>query len=360
MKKIKLSLSQNSEVRIGKGILEKASIGLSQKGKTKKAFIIYDKKAEKSYKKVLSHLEKKKWQVFAVPIVVNEKWKSFNKVLPLYGKMMESKLDRFSTLFAIGGGVIGDLGGFLASTYMRGIDWVNIPTTLLAQVDSSLGGKTAVNHPKGKNLIGTFWQPSLVLCDPEALRTLPKREIISGLGESLKYGLAFDKKFFFLIQDNWDELVQKNLQKLSKIVYKSLYYKSLVVKKDERDILGIRETLNFGHTFAHSLEKITEYGTFRHGEAVIWGMKAALILSFQKKMIKEKEMIFVYSFLDDLKLPSLKGVTQKKLIDAMDLDKKKRQGKLRFILLEKIGKTRITNKITKDDLKKTFSAMGIK
>ena len=269
------------------------------------------------------------------------------------------KADRDSVLFALGGGSIGDAAGFIASTYLRGIDWVSVPTTLLAQVDSSVGGKTAINHPQGKNLVGSFHQPISVICDLDFLQTLSPREIVSGLGEIVKYGLIYDPDFLDEIEATWDQALRLDPRVLAKLVGRSLDWKAKAIEKDEFDRMGIREALNYGHTFGHALEKATGYGEYQHGEAVLWGMRFATILSMVRRSLKTSDYKRISEFLARIDLPALpKKVSFDTYLQHMSKDKKLRDGRVHFVLLKKVGKCFSDGQVAEKDLKSTFKLLG--
>ncbi len=251
--------------------------------------------------------------------------------------MYEEKFGRDTLLIAIGGGTIGDVSGFAASTYMRGIPLIHIPTTLLSAVDSSIGGKTGINFREAKNLIGTFYQPSLVLIDTHFLKSLPKEELISGFGEVIKYSYLTDVKLYSRLLSDWNLLVKKEENFLEKIIYESVKIKSAVVSKDEFEISGLRKILNLGHTFAHAFESYSGY-KLSHGKAVIAGIISALSLSFEMGLISEKQ--FNYMLELPLKFKSsiqLKNINEKEILRLMEYDKKNRDGEIKFVLIKNFG-----------------------
>ena len=277
--KVNLTLRNRSyPIHIGPGSIHSLTKSL-KRAQSKRAFIISDQALGQARAKLKSVLKKSGWEVTEIVVRAGEELKDIQSIYPLFGKLMAARADRDSTLFALGGGTVGDAAGFVASTYLRGIAWVGIPTTLLAQVDSAVGGKTAINHSSGKNLIGTFHQPELVICDTDFLSTLGAREVISGFGEVVKYAIAFDSRFYAYLQKNIDQFLDLNSEVLSTAIRKSLFWKAKLVSQDEFDVKGVREKLNFGHTFGHALESATEYQVYQHGEAVLWGMRFALALS---------------------------------------------------------------------------------
>jgi 3-dehydroquinate synthase len=245
-------------------------------------------------------------------------------------------MERGSPVIALGGGVIGDLSGFVAATYLRGVPYIQVPTTLLAQVDSSVGGKTAVNHPKGKNLIGAFYQPKAVLIDPLVLKSLDIREKRAGIAEIIKYGVIWDKGFFEFMEEDPDALlVQGN--RLEKAIERSCAIKAAVVSADEREA-GVRAILNFGHTFGHAIEAVTGYGTYRHGEAVAMGMCMASDMSRFLGLCQEKTAKRIKALVERAGLPAgVAGFDPEDIIQAMAFDKKVVSERLRFVLVTEIG-----------------------
>jgi 3-dehydroquinate synthase len=250
-------------------------------------------------------------------------------------------LDRKSCIFALGGGVIGDVAGFAAATYLRGVPYVHAPTTLLAQVDSSVGGKTAVDHGSGKNLIGAFYQPRFVLIDVNVLRTLPRRELVAGVAEIIKYGIIEDPALFRLLENNMDKLVALDRELLAQVIGASCAIKARVVEQDERES-DYRAVLNFGHTIGHALEAATDYKGFLHGEAVAIGMIKALEISHrfgycdQTTCDRARDLIARAGL--PLEIPE--GITLDSLIEHLEVDKKSAGGKLKFVMCAGLAKTR--------------------
>ena len=268
-----------------------------------------------------------------------EEAKQWSMVEELLGKLLEAGLDRKSTIIALGGGTVGDLAGFAASIYMRGIEVVHIPTTLLAMVDSSIGGKTAVNHPKGKNLVGSFHQPSLVLIDPIFLETLPEREIRSGLAEVIKYGVISDARLFELLElKSVSELTSENMVE---IIARCAAIKAKYVEKDEEDRKGIRAVLNYGHTVGHAIETVSK-NSVNHGEGVAIGMIAAAWISKESDFLSEMDYIRICELIEKYRLPSkVHALDHVEVIDVMHRDKKAEEGQIKFVLPTGIGKAPI-------------------
>jgi 3-dehydroquinate synthase len=272
----------------------------------------------------------------------------------IHGELLKARFDRHSLLIALGGGVVGDITGFAASTYMRGIRYIQVPTTLLSQVDSSVGGKTGVNHPLGKNMIGSFYQPSLVLVDVNTLKTLPKREFYAGMAEIIKYGVIADGELFDFLKQNRKDIFSLG-DGIIHIIKRSCTIKADVVSQDEKEA-GLRAILNFGHTIGHAVETVTGYKKYLHGEAVAMGMCAAADLAVRMKLFQKgdaeliKELVRMYALPADI--PD--GLKAQDLIDAMEVDKKVKAGRLRFVLPEAIGKVRIEDDVDRETIKETL------
>ena len=248
--------------------------------------------------------------------------------------------DRKSLIVAVGGGVVGDVAGFAAAAFLRGVALVHIPTTLVAQVDSSIGGKTGVNLPEGKNLVGAFYPPRLVITDPDLLRTLSDREFRGGLAEVIKHAIIADAAMFALLEKETDKILRQDRRVLSSLIPRNVKIKAHVVSRDERES-GLREILNFGHTFAHALERVTQYRRYQHGEAVAWGMMAAAFLGHEIGLTRAEDVSRIVSLVGRLgPLPSWPRATPSALVDAMRSDKKSRAGNLRFVLSPRIGEAR--------------------
>jgi 3-dehydroquinate synthase len=248
--------------------------------------------------------------------------------------------DRKSLIVAVGGGVVGDVAGFAAASYLRGVQLVHIPTTLVAQVDSSIGGKTGVNLPEGKNLVGSFYPPKLVLTDPELLRTLADREFRGGLAEVIKHAIIADAEMFAIIEKDMEKVLRRDRQTLGFLIPRNVQIKARVVSRDERES-GLREILNYGHTFAHALESVTKYCRYQHGEAVAWGMIAAAFLGHELGLTRADDVSRIVALIRRLgPLPPWPHVSPAALLQAMRSDKKTRSGVLRFVLSPRIGEAR--------------------
>jgi 3-dehydroquinate synthase len=276
-------------------------------------------------------------EVISVVLEDGERYKDWATLNRIYDVLLERRCERKTTLIALGGGVIGDLAGFAAATYMRGVPLIQVPTTLLAQVDSSVGGKTGINHPLGKNMIGAFYQPRLVLADTTVLRSLPPRELSAGLAEVIKHGLISDEGFVTWLEQNVEKLLSCDALAVTHAVRRCCEIKAAVVAEDEREA-GVRALLNFGHSFGHAIEAGLGYGKWLHGEAVAAGMVMAADLSRRVGLIAQADVDRIVALLKRAKLPVAQpGIALGHLLDLMAVDKKNEAGKLRLILLERIG-----------------------
>ncbi len=295
-------------------------------------------------------------QVISIVLPDGEEYKTWQTLNSIFDALIANRCERRTTLIALGGGVIGDLTGFAASTWQRGAPFIQIPTTLLAQVDSSVGGKTAINHPGGKNMIGAFYQPRAVLADLDSLKTLPERELKAGLAEVIKYGFIRDAAFLEWIEAHIDQLLARDVTALEHAVVRSCEIKAEIVALDERED-DIRAFLNFGHTFGHAIEAGLGYGEWLHGEAIAAGMVMAVDLSVRLGMIHAKETDRVKRLMQRTGLPvagpALPGT---KYMDLMSVDKKVKDGALRFILLESIGAARIRSDVPAEAVLATLKA----
>ena len=273
--------------------------------------------------------------------------KSLSALEGIFSQLIELGCDRSSTFLALGGGVGGDSAGFVAATFMRGVDYIQIPTTLLAMVDSSIGGKTGVNLPAGKNLVGVIWQPKAVVIDPKLLESLPEREISSAMGEVIKYGAILDRDIFDLISSNLEDLLKlANPELLTEVIGRCAKLKADVVAEDEREG-GKRRILNFGHTIGHALETNFGFDTLRHGEAIAYGMLAAGKLSIEDGRMKNEDFELLEEIIGKLPLPVLPKFDPNDILQIMQRDKKVRGRKIYFVLLEELGKAVIVDDVAK-------------
>lgn len=353
MKTLRVELGDNSySIVVGAGFLDRVGELLIPHTKSKKVLIVSDAYVQGRYMPVVREsLEAAGLDVRTIEVPTGEESKSLVQFSRIQDSLVAHQLDRGSTLIALGGGVIGDLTGFAAAVYMRGISYVQIPTTLQAQVDASVGGKTAINHPKGKNLIGAFHQPKLVLIDVGTLETLPQRDIRAGLIEVIKMGVIRDPALFEMVEANLDAILNLDSSTLAEIISYACINKAEIVAKDEKES-GLRMLLNYGHTFGHALEALTHYNRYRHGEAVSIGMNCAAQLAVNLGMFSETDLQRQRSLLKRTGLPIAfpPDITPEALCDAMYLDKKTLGGKLRLILPTRIGEVVIRDNVDDQDV----------
>jgi 3-dehydroquinate synthase len=296
------------------------------------------------------------------PVLIGdgERAKTLASVAKIYDALIRARVDRSGTVVACGGGVIGDVAGFAAATYLRGIHLVQVPTTLLAQVDSAIGGKTGVNLNAGKNLIGAFHAPSLVLCDPEVLSTLPRREFRAGLYEVIKYGVIASRELFHRLASQLDAVLKHDPDVLTPLIADCCRIKADVVSRDEREA-GPRRVLNFGHTIGHALEAITQYRRFRHGEAIAYGMLAAAQISAGRGTMSVDDQKRLATLIERLgALPSVKDLRVRDALAATGHDKKVVAGRLHFVLADGLGATRIVTDVSPEEMSAAMRAIGMK
>jgi 3-dehydroquinate synthase len=296
----------------------------------------------------------------AIIVPDGERYKRLTTVSRVYDALIRANADRASTLITFGGGVIGDLAGFAAASYLRGIALVHVPTTLLAQVDSAIGGKVGVNHALGKNLIGAFYQPHAVIVDPSVLATLPRREFRAGLYEVIKYGMTSSPTLFNRVQTSRRAIFAREPAALEAVIAESCRIKSDVVSADEKES-GLRRILNFGHTAGHALEAVTKYRRYRHGEAVAYGMLVAAELSAARGILTLQDRQALADLIVSLgPLPPIADVTTSQIFAAMRHDKKVVAGTLHYVLPTAIGATSIVNDVTEEEMTKALVRVGFK
>ena len=296
------------------------------------------------------------------PIILpdGERYKNVATVMRIYDALIKASADRASCLIALGGGVAGDITGFAAATFLRGIPVVQVPTTLLAQIDSAIGGKTGVNHPLGKNLIGAYHQPLAVVVDPLLLSTLPRREFRAGLYEAVKYGVIASRGLFDRLATDLRKLFARDPEALLPVIAECCRIKADVVGRDEKEA-GPRRALNFGHTAAHALEAVTKYRRFRHGEAVGYGMLAAAELGVRRKVFAEADRQALAALIAKMgPLPPVADLAVEELLQAIKRDKKVVAGKLHFVLPTSIGSTAVATDVTTDELSDALVAVGVR
>jgi 3-dehydroquinate synthase len=347
MKIVTVKLSNNSyDVVIGSGLLAQAGARLKELGFSGKAVIVTDSKVRGLYAgKLKQDLEDSGFQTLLIELPQGEEQKSLDTAASLYEKLTDFYAERNTPLLALGGGVIGDLTGFVAATYMRGVPLIQIPTTLLSQGDSSIGGKTAVNHGRMKNKVGAFYHPRLTISDVNVLKTLSERELSDGLSEIIKHGIILDSEFFSYLETNLSGIKARDEKVLEKAVSRSALIKAGVVEKDELD-LGLRNILNFGHTVGHAIESVSELKIW-HGEAVAIGMLVEASISYKMGKLDGKELERMEKVITGAGLPArIPSLPVPEMLRAMLHDKKNSQGKIKFILPEQIGKVFITDEVS--------------
>ncbi len=353
METIKVELGERSyDISIESGILDNLGPRLQSYNLSPKVALISNPTVFQLYgARITDSIKKAGFDLLTVIIPDGEEYKDLHRIEHIYDELLGHRLDRSSGLVALGGGVVGDITGFAASTYMRGISYIQVPTTLLAQVDSSVGGKTGVNHKLGKNMIGTFWQPRMVWIDVDTLKTLPKRELLAGLAEVIKYGVIYDTVLFEFLEANRDRILNLDKKAITHIIRRSCEIKADVVSKDERES-GLRAILNYGHTIGHALETATGYTRYLHGEAVAIGMHLEAKLSQLLKGIDDGQVFRIKALIDSYGLPSeIPGdINRDDILSSMQLDKKAVAGKLKFILPERIGAVRIRKDISEKSI----------
>lgn len=361
MEEVRVNLAERSySILIGQELLKNAGVIFKERGITGKVLIVTNPTVAGWYlEPLLQSLTTAGYETQAVKIPDGEEYKSLEQAGRIYDLLVEGRYDRKSNIVALGGGVIGDLAGFAAATYMRGISFIQIPTTLLAQVDSSVGGKVAVNHPHGKNLIGSFYQPSFVITDIATLKTLPERELSCGMAEVIKYGIILEENYFRLIIAELAMIRTIDPGTMSWVVAGSCQIKAQVVEQDEKES-GLRAILNFGHTIGHALESITDYTVFKHGEAVALGMLAVIKIAALMELLKQPDLYeLLLAFCQELNLPTrIPDLPVKDIYNAIYLDKKVSFGKIRWVLPRDFGNVEIYNNVPSQVVEQVLREMG--
>ena len=356
MRKVRVDLGQRSyDICIGHNILAGLAKHINSLSIGKKGAIVTNPLLNKLYGDSLSrHLSDEGYVITTIELPAGERYKTLKSVSKIYDVLIEKKFERNSFIIALGGGVIGDIAGFAAATYLRGVPYIQIPTSLLAQVDSSVGGKTGVDHALGKNLIGAFYQPVLVWIDLDVLKTLPRRELVAGMGEVVKYGVIADEQFFKFIEEHYENILSLESEALIHTVARSCEIKAMVVSSDERE-KGLRAILNFGHTIGHAIETITCYKKYRHGEAVAMGMVCAARLASIIHLCSEDvsvrierlcRLIGLKTSLPDVNFPVLRDILQR--------DKKVINEKVRFVLPVRLGEVKVVEDIDNNVLQEAI------
>jgi 3-dehydroquinate synthase len=364
MRSIKVNLDKkyscSYEIRIGSGILDRIALLIAKNHKAGRYVIITDDNVERLHgKNFLSVLKNIGLGVDLISFPAGESSKNIGTILDISDKLLKLGADRATCLIALGGGVVGDMVGFIASVYMRGVPYVQIPTSLVAQVDSAIGGKTAIDLPSGKNLLGTFYQPADVLVDLNFLNTLPAKEFENGLAEIIKYGIIDDEKMFILLEENMDAIKQKDPAMLLKIVENCCRIKKAIVEIDERE-QGLRRILNYGHTLGHALEAVSDY-KLSHGEGVALGMIAAARISAKNNYLDAQEATRIEKLIGlanlPVKIPA--SLQAEEIIKRLQMDKKKKGDTIHFVLLKKIGMPFISGGLDKEIIGEVIEEMKL-
>jgi 3-dehydroquinate synthase len=346
MQTLSVALGERSyPIHVGIGLLGRADLVVPYLARKSAAVVTNSTVAPLFMDRVAGALAREGVEIVRIVLPDGEEHKDWHTLNVVFDALLKNGCGRDTTLVALGGGVVGDLAGFAAATYQRGVQYVQVPTTLLSQVDSSVGGKTAINHPLGKNMIGAFHQPRVVIADMDTLKTLPDRELRSGLAEVIKHGLIRDAAFFAWIEANVERVLARDAEALEHAVLRSVAIKAEIVAQDEREA-GLRRVLNFGHTFGHAIEAGLGYGAWLHGEAVAAGMVMAADLSRQLGYLSEADTARIRSLLQRAGLPTgAKGITPEQMRQLMSVDKKVKDGRIHFVLLERLGAA-----TTRDDI----------
>lgn len=359
MTKVTVELGADSyDIFIGEIILDGVGKFIAESDFTNNVLIVTDDNVKEHLYHLTEPLTAQNINFNVEVIPAGETSKNLRVAEKIYTRAIELGLDRKSPIIAFGGGVVGDLAGFVAATYMRGVPLIQVPTTLLSQVDSSVGGKTAVNHELGKNLIGAFYQPKAVFIDLDSLRTLPDRELKCGLGEVVKYGIISDANFFKYLEDNAQKIWNRDIEVLTEIIKRSCEIKAEVVSKDEKEF-GLRRILNFGHTIAHAVEFVTDYQKYRHGEAVSIGMLGAALISWGLGRINFNDVVRLKNLLDNLELvTNCPDCNVEEMYEVTFRDKKTIGGKINWVLMNGFGKVEINDAVSEDEVKKSLKILA--
>jgi 3-dehydroquinate synthase len=364
MASINVNLPQESyEIAIAPNGLDKLGEYMTNLQLGKKVLVVSNPMIFKHYgERAIASLQSAGFEVATHILQPGERYKTLNSVQKIYDTALENRIERSSTMVALGGGVIGDMTGFAAATWLRGIHFVQVPTSLLSMVDASIGGKTGVNHPQGKNLIGAFHQPRLVLIDPEVLKTLPVREFRAGMAEVIKYGVIWDAQLFGEMEESkrLDQMRYVKPELIGTILTRSCQAKADVVSKDEKEA-GLRAILNYGHTIGHAIESLTGYRVVNHGEAVAIGMVAAGQIAVELGMWQKEETERQNALIQKAGLPTQlpSGLDIEAIVESLQLDKKVKAGQVRFILPTQIGAVTITDQVPSDTIRQVLRGMMV-
>ena len=358
MKKVHLNLkrveNRSYDILIDRGLLNVLGRELKKRKLGNKYLIITDSNVERLFGKTLLRQLRKHLDVSLISFKAGEQSKNLKTMEALLEKTSKAGLDRASAIIALGGGVVGDVAGYVAASYMRGINYIQVPTTLLAMVDSSIGGKVAVDLKSGKNMAGAFYQPKAVFIDISLLKSLPKKELLCGLAEIIKHSLIMDRKLFSFLTKNKNKILSKDEEILMELIKRNCEIKAKIVEKDEHEA-NIRKLVNYGHTLGHALETLTNYKRYSHGEAIVIGMAAASSIANRIGMLSKREkhmqnkLLIDYGF--SIKVPNM---SFSKIIKTMKKDKKATSGSIEFVLLRKIGKASFGIKVDEGIIKKSL------
>ncbi len=356
---IPVKLKENGyTIVVGHHILRTLGKYLKKLNMGKDAIVVTHPFLRRTYGPVIEQsLKKEGYQLKYIDVASGEQSKSAHVAFDVIEKIARFDVDKEIFIIALGGGVLGDLAGYVASCYKRGVPYVQIPTTLLAQIDSAIGGKTAVDLPVGKNLMGAIYQPKIVFSDVTVLKTLDQRQIRNGLAEAVKYGIIQDAKLFHFIDQNVQKIFNLNDSVMSHLITSCSQIKANVVMKDEKETKGIRTILNFGHTLGHAIEAAGKFQLYQHGEAVALGMRIASQISLKLGLVREGDGRSIQQLISKLGLPEkIKGLKIKDILSMMKHDKKFLNGKNRFVLVEKIGKVSVHQNIPHEVIVKTVQS----
>ncbi len=348
--------SSSYHVHVGEGLIDRLDEMMQSAGGSGRRFVISSPPIWRLHGPTIA-----KALGGADPLLMpdGERAKTLQTVSRLYEALIQEGADRGSTIVAVGGGVVGDVVGFVAATFLRGVRLAHVPTTLLAQVDSAVGGKVGVNHALGKNLIGAFHQPIIVVADPQLLRTLPRREFRAGLYEVVKYGVIASRDLFTRVEQGLTAIFNHELSILVPVIAESCRIKAAVVSDDERET-GVRRTLNFGHTVGHAIEAVTRYRRFRHGEAVAYGMLAAADMAVTRGVLSPSDSSALAGLIAKLgPLPSVADLSMTRLAEAIRRDKKVLNGRLHMVLPTRLGETVIVDDVTEPEIRSGLRAIGV-
>lgn len=357
MPTVRVELGERSyDIVVESGMLARVGEEIAAVCKGRAALVVTEPNIGALYvRDVTESLLRAGFQTFTAEVAGGEECKTLASAASLYERLLDIRMERTGVVVTLGGGIVGDLGGFVASTYLRGVDFVQIPTTLLAQVDASVGGKVGVNLPRGKNLVGSFYQPKRVLIDPDVLATLPERDFGSGLAELIKYGIIADRELFNFLRSRKEELRRLDRDVLESAITRACEIKADVVTRDERES-GLRAILNYGHTVGHGIEAATGFVKYTHGETVAIGMVTAALISKAVGLTGQQTATDVADALAAVGLPiaPTPDVNPDDVIRAMRYDKKVAFGKLRFVLPKEIGEVEVTDVVTEDQVRRAL------